>query len=140
GRGLAQLDWNGDGRPEVVATHLNGPSVLLENESISGATVSLRLVGTRSDRDAVGTRVRVSTKETDGSTALVQTKWITAGDGYLCGDEKRLCFGLADAPAGAPLSVSVRWPSGAVEPFAGVVADGRFLLIEGRATADRLPN
>ena len=129
GRALARLDWNADGREEAVVTHLNGPAVLLKNAAPGGAGVSLRLVGTTDDRDAVGAAVTVSTA---GET---RTKWITAGDGYACSDEKRLVFGLGDAPPGALLNVSVRWPGGATERFAGVTAGGRFLLVQGAGTA-----
>ena len=129
GRALARLDWNADGREEAVVTHLNGPAVLLKNAAPGGTGVSLRLVGTADDRDAVGAAVTVST---DGGT---RTNWLTAGDGYACGDEKRLLFGLGDAPPGAKLHVSVRWPGGTTERFAGVTAGGRFLLVQGSGTA-----
>ncbi|QDT14120.1 CRTAC1 family protein [Alienimonas californiensis] len=131
GRGLARLDWNGDGRDECVATRLNGPAVLLKNEATTCTTVSLRLVGTTSDRDAVGAAVTVSAPTAEGVPSGPRTKWITAGDGYLSGDEKRLTFGLGATPSGTSLDVSVRWPGGATERFAGVTAAGRFLLVQG---------
>ncbi|MFH5803796.1 CRTAC1 family protein [Alienimonas sp. DA493] len=131
GRGLARLDWNGDGRAECVVTQLNGHAVLLKNDTTTGTTVSLRLVGTTGDRDAVGAAVTVTAPTSDGMPSGPRTQWITAGDGYLSGDEKRLTFGLGATLPGAPLEVTVRWPGGATERFAGVTAGGRFLLVQG---------
>ncbi|WP_171185477.1 CRTAC1 family protein [Alienimonas chondri] len=138
GRGLARVDWNGDGRDEVVATHLNGPAVLLRNVSTEGETVSLRLVGTTDNRDAVGAAVTVTAPTADGVPSGPRTKWITAGDGYMSGDEKQLSFGLGATPPGAMLDVVVRWPGGATEQFKGMTADGRFLLVQGAGTGNVL--
>ena len=135
GRGLARLDWDGDGREEFAVSHLSAPAALLRNVADGGATVSLRLVGTAGDRDAVGAAVTVTAPTADGVPGGPRTKRITAGDGYMCSDEKRLAFGLGSVPAGEALSVSVRWPGGAVESFDGVTAGGRFLLVEGRGLA-----
>ncbi len=129
GRGLARLDWNGDGRDDAVVTHLGGAAVLLKNEATGGETVSLRLVGTTDDRDAVGAAVTVTAPA--GGPAGPRTRWITAGDGYQSGDEKRLSFGLGATSPGAALDASVRWPDGTTERFGGVTAGGRFVLVQG---------
>ena len=135
GRGLARLDWDGDGREEAAVTHLNGPAALLRNTGTGGAGVTLRLVGTADARDAVGATATVTAPTADDAPAGPRVGWVTAGDGYLCGDEKRLAFGLGATPLGTPLAVSVRWPNGAAEAFAGVTAGGRFLLVQGRGEA-----
>ena len=135
GRGLARLDWDGDGREEVAVSHLSAPAALLRNFYDGGARISLRLAGTAGDRDAVGAAVTVTVRTAEGIPGGPRTKRITAGDGYMCSDEKRLAFGLGAVSAGAALSVSVRWPGGAVETFDGVTAGGRFLLVEGRGIA-----
>ena len=58
GRSLAQLDWNVDGRVDLVALHMDRPVALLENQTAgSGNWVQLELVGMKSERDAIGATV-----------------------------------------------------------------------------------
>ncbi|MEM6474198.1 MAG: VCBS repeat-containing protein, partial [Planctomycetota bacterium] len=63
GRTLAVADFDGDGRMDFVANHLDAPVAVLRNESDGGQWIEFELVGTRSCRDAVGARVRVKLKE-----------------------------------------------------------------------------
>jgi hypothetical protein len=73
--------------------------------------VELELVGSRSNRDAVGAAVRL----TAGGATMVRT--VEAGSGYSAQSAHPLHFGIADA---AELeSVEVRWPSGEVETLSG---------------------
>ena len=138
GRGLARLDYDGDGREEFAVSHMNGPAAVVRNAG-DGVGVSLRLVGTAGDRDAVGAAATVSAPTAAGAPAGPRTARVTAGDGYAASNEKRLVFGLGETPPGAPLAVGVRWPSGTEETFAGVAAGGRYLLVEGRGAAVREP-
>ncbi|TWU50800.1 ASPIC and UnbV [Rubripirellula tenax] len=127
GRVLAKLDWNGDGKTDLIANHLDAPIALLENQTSSTAHwVSFRLVGTESERDAIGGRVTVSA----GSTSSHQ--WQTAGDGYLCSNERVLDFGLEkDA---AIDEVIVRWPTGTLQTFTDIAVDRRYVLVEGQSS------
>ncbi|HUG91527.1 MAG TPA: FG-GAP-like repeat-containing protein [Planctomycetaceae bacterium] len=128
GRGMARLDWNRDGAEDVVITHLDAPAALLTNETAPrGRFLAVRLCGTRSSRDAIGTTVSVDT----GAARF--TRQLVAGDGYESSNERRLVFGLG--PSSGPVAVDVRWPSGLMQRFEGVAVDQDLLIIEGRAEA-----
>jgi hypothetical protein len=126
GRGLARLDWNGDGRDEFAVSHLQDPAALLTNTTAgTGQPLSIRLRARNSARDAIGTIVTVEA----GEQRFV--KQLTAGDGYAASNERKLVFGL-DTRQKAD-RVSVRWPSGLSETFTDVPAGTGWLLVEGRA-------
>ncbi|HND52290.1 MAG TPA: FG-GAP-like repeat-containing protein [Pirellulaceae bacterium] len=131
GRGLARLDWNRDGREDVVITHVGSNAALLTNETTgAGRHLVLQLRGVESARDAIGTRVVV---ETSGHRLHRQ---LTAGDGYQASNERQLVIGLGDAVAAR--RIEVRWPSGRVQEFHNVPADASYIVIEGRAEMCKL--
>ncbi|MDA1053387.1 MAG: FG-GAP-like repeat-containing protein [Planctomycetota bacterium] len=131
GRGLARLDWNRDGREDVVVSHLDAPVALLENTTEeSGHGLVIRLRGTLSDRDAIGTTV---TADAGGSVFLHQ---LTAGDGYLASNQRIVVLGLAASTSIDRLRV--RWPSGREQEFADVQADGEVVIIEGQSELVRI--
>ena len=124
GRSMAALDHNRDGKTDLLVNHLDQPAALLENQTItSGNCIELELIGTESERDAIGTRITV---ETDGQAT---TAWVTAGDGYLCSDEPCVRFGLGQVKSVD--SVTVVWPTGEVQVFQNLAAK-RFLIVEGQ--------
>ncbi len=83
GRALALIDFNRDGRQDLVATDLESPTSLLRNDSTADNYVTIRLVGTQSHRDAVGTNVTVTVAGTQWTQQLV------SGSGYMASNEKR---------------------------------------------------
>ncbi|HVP49369.1 MAG TPA: CRTAC1 family protein [Bryobacteraceae bacterium] len=105
-RGLAVGDLDNDGRTDVVFTTLNDSPVLLHNSAAeTGAWIGFELEGTRSNRDAIGAKVVVSS----GERKFV--RWITGGGSYLSSHDKRLIFGLGrNAPQ--QVSAEIQWPSG----------------------------
>lgn len=123
GRGLARLDWNGDGREDAVVSHLDAPAVLLENTAKdAGGFLALRLHGGQSNRDAVGAVVRVETKNRR------LTRQLTAGDGFHASNERILIFGLGGDDVVEKLTV--RWPSGRQEEFTQLPANSRWIAVE----------
>jgi hypothetical protein len=125
GRGLARLDWNGDGRDEFAVSHLGEPAMLLTNvSSTTGKSISLRFQATKSARDAVGTVVTIEMDE----RRLVRQ--LTAGDGYQASNERKLVIGTGRTDHVD--SVTVRWPSGHSERFEDLAAGRTWLMIEGR--------
>ena len=123
GRSMAKCDFDNDGKEDLVITHLNEPSAILRNETITNNRwLQLQLAGTRSERDAVGAKVTVKY----GDQKL--TQWVTSGDGYLCRNHNLLCFGLGETQQID--SIEVTWPSGITEQFKGSDSNQRLLIIE----------
>lgn len=105
GRGLARLDWNRDGRPDFAVNQLLGPAALVTNHTPPRLrTVAVRLIGTQSPRDAIGSTVTVT------AAGRRQTQQLVSGDGYMASNERLLFFTLPSDVADA--SVEIRWPSG----------------------------
>lgn len=126
GRGLARLDWNRDGREDIVISHIGSPAALLMNRTEqTGHWINLSLTGTTSDRDATGTKIRVQTA--DGSTTWHQ---VAAGSGYAAHNESHVVIGLGNARE--IKDVELTWPSGKRQSFSDVAADQRYIAIEGR--------
>lgn len=124
GRAVTSFDYDRDGAIDFLIGHLDQPVAVLRNRTKSpGHWIQLELVGTRCERDAIGTRVVVRC----GSESF--TQWVVGGDGYLCTDEPVLDFGLGLAPG--PIRVEVQWPGGDLQTFEGLDTDRRYLLVEG---------
>ena len=124
GRGLAIADlWN-DGRLEAVVNNLSDRPLLLVNEARNqNHWLGLRLVGTVSNRSAIGAHVTVQ------GTKRVWVDEVRSGSSYNSSSDLRLHFGL-----GAETkiqSIKVRWPNGQNEVFAAVPADSASVLVEG---------
>ncbi|MFT5285457.1 MAG: hypothetical protein ACI8TQ_001622 [Planctomycetota bacterium] len=122
-RGLARGDLDGDGREDLVFTNLNGPPSLMRNETKSSAPVVLRLVGSESNRNAVGARVTVERKG-----VAPRTYRILGGTSYLSASSREIVIGLAGAKT---CQVSVRWPAGGQFILTEVEAGTRVTLVEG---------
>ena len=128
GRTLARLDWNRDGRIDFVTSHIDRPAALLQNETdVEGCWLNLRVVGTECERDAIGTRVRVTSE----SNQFFYT--IAAGDGYMCSNEDVVHIGVGDDSG--PFTVHVTWPQGSTQEFSEITASKRYLIVEGRDSA-----
>lgn len=126
GRGLATGDFDNDGRVDVLAMSQNGPAQLLHNQTESNGNhfVSLRLEGTKSNRDAIGTRIEL---EAGGAK---QTAWVRGGSSYLSSSDRRLFFGLGKATKIARLAIV--WPNGQRENVSNIIPDTFVTIIEGK--------
>ena len=124
GRTLATLDWNRDGKMDLLANHLDQPLALLQNESNSGNWLQVELVGTLSEREAIGARIEVES----GDQRWVG--WQIAGDGYMCTNESLIHLGLGSHELIDKLTV--HWPATEPQVFENVAANQRYLLIEGQ--------
>ncbi len=125
GRCVITADHNGDGRLDALIVDLIDPIALLENQTETGNHwIQVQLVGTQSERDAIGTRIEVT------SAGVRQVTVTASGDGYQGRNESLSAFGLADSDA--KVTLEIRWPSGLVSDFSDVDPDTRYLVIEDR--------
>jgi hypothetical protein len=116
GRGSAFADIDGDGDLDVLLTQINGPPLLLRNEQKSNHHwIRLELVGTKSNRDAIGTRIKV---RAGGQT---QSRQVMPTRSYLSQSELPVTFGLGSATNID--EVEVVWPGGAGQKITGVQID-----------------
>jgi Tfp pilus assembly protein PilF/peroxiredoxin len=126
GRSFAVLDFNRDGAPDIVSlAPRSAPQLRLFRNDFKprGATIAVRLVGTKSNRDAVGALVTAQTDQ------LRVTKMVSAGSGFLSQHSKELILGLGSSQRISQLVVA--WPSGARQVFADVPLNHRLLIEEG---------
>ncbi len=131
-RGIGLDDLDNDGDLDVVISNSNAPASLLRNDSMTrNHWFQVRVVGTESNREAVGARVRVVAGD------LTQVAEVHGGRGYQSHFGTRLQFGLGTRDQID--RVEIRWPGGRWEPFPGCVADQYVILVEGSAHRQKSP-
>lgn len=124
-RGAAFGDYDEDGDIDVIVNDLDGPPMLLRNETASkGNWVRLKLIGTKSNRNAVGARVEVK------AGTLTQIDEVHAGDSYLSHSDWRLHFGLGAATKID--EIKIRWPNGAMEKLTEIATGQTLTIREGK--------
>jgi len=123
-RGAAFADFDNDGFVDVVVANNGDPPLLLHNSGGNGNNfLNFKLVGKKSNRDAIGARIRVVT----GTTS--QIREIAGGGSYLSQSDLRANFGLGKAK-GTEV-VEITWPSGQKQSFKAVAANKFYLIEEG---------
>jgi hypothetical protein len=124
GRGAAFLDIDNDGHVDVAISNINDTPDLFRLHDASGHHwVTLALAGTKSNRNAIGARVRL--------VAAGISRWdeVRGGGSYLSQNDFRVHFGLGDASAID--RVDVRWPNGLEESWGRLTVDTFHVLKEG---------
>jgi len=125
GRGLAVGDFDRDGDQDILMTTNNGPAYLFRNDQTAGnRSIRFRLVGTKSNRDAIGARVKVF------SSGVMQTRVVRSGSSYLSQSELSTTFGLGQRDKIE--RVVIDWPSGRSEEYRDLSAGRAYEVTEGR--------
>jgi hypothetical protein len=131
-RGAAFGDLNNDGKIDIVLVNTGStPTLLLNRTETSNHGVLFQLVGTKSNKSAIGARVTVRTGK------LSQMREVRAGGSYISSNDPRLHFGL-----GAETKmdeIEIRWPSGKVETLRDVPAGFIYAIVEGQGIQQKVP-
>src|SRR5205823_7205075 len=129
-RGMAFGDFDNDGDVDVAIINMNEPPSLLRNDSRSRNNwLKVKCIGTKSNRSAIGARVRVVTGRHS------QMNEILSGSSYLSQNDFRLHFGLGHSKQAD--SVEVRWPLGLVESFKNIGPNQLLVVQEGHGIVRR---
>jgi len=127
-RGAAYFDYDNDGDLDIAINVNNGPARLLRNDNGNrNDMLRMKLIGTKSNRDAIGARVTVTTASGAKLMEMVKT-----GSSYLSQSELPLTFGLGKPSPGKTVDVEIAWPSGRRESLTQVVADQFITVEEGK--------
>jgi hypothetical protein len=122
-RGCAFGDFDNDGDLDILIINLNEPPSLLRNDlSTENHWLKLKLIGTTSNRSAIGARVVVKT------ASHTVTQEVQSQASFLSCSDSRLHFGLGKETSA---SIRVRWPSGLWESTATVDAERLLVIKEG---------
>jgi hypothetical protein len=127
-RGLAVGDYDNDGDTDAIFVCLQGRPVLLRNNvGQDNAWIGFQLVGTRSNRDAIGSKLTLRL----GSRQLV--RWITGGGSIFSSHDHRVIFGLGSKPGPRTVSVEIRWPHGETQTVTGLAPNQYHRIVETMA-------
>jgi hypothetical protein len=131
-RGAAFGDIFNNGNIDVLLLNVGEPPSLLKNMNADGLhRVLFKLVGTKSNRAAIGARVTIR------SAGVQQFNEVRGGASYLSQNDLRLHFGLGSASKIE--SVQIRWPNGNVEQLQDVAGDFIYTVVEGKGIQDKKP-
>lgn len=131
-RGVAFGDLFNDGNVDIAVLNVGDPPSVLHNKNADGYhRVLFHLVGTKSNRAAIGARVSIR------AGAVTQFNEVRGGGSYLSQNDLRLHFGLGSAQKID--SVEVRWPNGEIEKVGSLSADAIYTIVEGKGIASSQP-
>jgi hypothetical protein len=129
-RGAAYADYDRDGDLDILVSTNGGPARLLRNDGGNrNHWLSLKLVGTRSNRDAIGAVVRLT------SASGRQTQTVHSGSSYCSQSDLALTFGLGQDPSAT--AIDIAWPSGTNERVSGLAANQFVTIREGSGVVAR---
>jgi hypothetical protein len=134
-RGVAYADFDNDGDLDLVITTNNGSARLLRNHNGNqNDLLCVKLVGTRSNRDAIGARVTLTTANGSRLAAMVKS-----GSSYLSQSEFPLTFGLGDPVSGKLVNLEIAWPSGRKGSISHIAANQFLTIKEGTGILSAKP-
>jgi hypothetical protein len=124
-RGMAAGDLDGDGNPEIVIVNMNATPSFLKNTSPPQNFINIRLIGTKSNRSAIGARVTVQTGTRN------QIDEVMSGGSFFSQSDLTLHIGIGQAKAVD--RVQVQWPSGTKQDWKLLTANSLVTLTENEA-------
>ncbi|MGH9624370.1 MAG: CRTAC1 family protein [Bryobacteraceae bacterium] len=123
-RGAAFGDFDNDGDMDILIMNMNEPPSLLRNDMKgSNGSLKVKLIGTKSNRSAIGARV------TAHYGGKIQAQEVLAQQSFYSANDQRLHFGLGTAKQA---DIDIRWPSGAVEHITKIPANRLITVREGQ--------
>jgi hypothetical protein len=130
-RGCAYGDYDNDGDLDVLMTTNNGPAFLYRNDGSTNRSIRFRPIGRQSNRDGVGTNIRIWTEE--------GMRWLTvkSGSSYLSHSERTVTFGLGEH-TGVD-RVVLEWPSGHQQELGKLAAGRTYLVDEVQGVVGEIP-
>ncbi len=128
GRGAAFADYDRDGDLDILVTTNHGPAYLYRNDSPANRSLRLRLIGTKSNRDAIGAIVKLYNGKDAGS------RMVKSGSSYQSQSEMALTFGLDQRDTAERIVIT--WPSGDVEEHRNLRAGRLYEITEGKGIRD----
>jgi hypothetical protein len=124
-RGAAFGDLNNDGKIDVVVSAIGSPAELLYNTGGAGNHwILIRTIGTRSNRDGIGTQIKITVP-----SGAVQYGEVSPAGSYASSSDKRVHFGLGAEKT--IKEIELHWPSGAVQVLRNIEADQIITVTEG---------
>ncbi len=125
-RGAVYGDFDNDGDLDVLLSNNNGPAQLFRNDANTAKNhwVSVKLQGTKSNRDGIGAVVRIE------SPSGRQWRTVHSGSTYCSQSELALTYGLGARAKIA--AIEVEWPSGSKQRVANPPIDRKLLIVEGK--------
>jgi len=124
GRGVGFADFNNDGFVDVVVANNGEAPFLLQNSGNKNHFLNFKVIGTKTNRDGMGARIRVT------SGGISQIREIEGGGSYMSQSDLRASFGLGTARSAD--KVDVIWPTGEHQVFQNVAADKFYRIEEGK--------
>ena len=135
GRGAAYADIDNDGDLDLLLTTNNGPARLLRNENGNqNDMLRVKVVGTRSNRDGIGTKITLTSTRGARQFAIVKS-----GSSYLSQSELPVTFGLGKPDAERVVSLELVWPSGKRESVANLKPNQSVTIQEGKGIVEQHP-
>jgi enediyne biosynthesis protein E4 len=129
GRGLAYGDFDRDGDLDLLLTTNNGPAYLYRNDQSSGnRSIRFRLVGTKSNREAIGAVVKIFVN------GQRQSRTVRGGSSYLSQSELPVTFGVG--PYDKVERITIDWPSGRGDELKDLSTGRAYLCVEGKEVTE----
>ncbi len=135
GRGAAYGDFDNDGDLDLLITTNNGPARLLRNDNANqNDLLRVKLIGSNSNHDGIGAKVKVKTSKGANLFGMVRT-----GSSYCSQSELPLTFGLGKPEEGVTLRLEITWPTGRQDIVSDVKPNQSVTVQEGKGITATAP-